>query len=70
MNRTEAVDTLKDVLAKANIGCPNMFNLQVRKPTGYKITIRTSPCDRLILRNILVCSGLTVDEEGEMLVIT
>lgn len=71
MNRCEAVDVLKEILETSQIHFPNMYSLDAIKDSGtYNVRIRPNDKDKQVLRKIVLCFGLVVNEEMDILVIS
>ena len=70
MNRSEAVDVLKEILFTGNIHFPNVYSLDAIKDSkNYKVSIRALDKDKLALKDIISSFGLIVNEEDDLMVI-
>ena len=70
MNRSEAVAVLEEILFTGCIHFPNIFSLDpIKDSTNYKVSIKPQENDKPTLKRIILCFGLTVNEEEDTLVI-
>ena len=70
LNRSEAVEMLKEILEVGNI-CYPMYSLDVIKDSAnYKVSIWANDTDKPTLRRLVLSIGLIIDEEMGTMVIS
>ena len=70
MNRTEAVEMLKEILEAGNI-CYPMYSLDIIKDSrNYKVSIWANDRDKQTLKRLVLQIGLIIDEEMDTMVIS
>jgi hypothetical protein len=70
LNRSEAVEMLKEILEAGNICCP-IYSLDIIKnSTNYKVSLWANDTDKPTLKRLFLSIGFIIDEEIEPMVIS
>ena len=70
MNRSEAVEMLKEILEIGNI-CYPMYSLDgIRDSSNFKVSIWVNDKDKPTLKRLVLSIGLIIDEEMGTIIIS